>query len=109
VEQVYEPDATAPTDQLDGTVVPAGQVWVVESISCTDRHRVTTYNLLSVVKSGITLSIAEGIQPAADRFVFWCGRVTLKEGDRVVANFVGTVAGDDLLLRYCGYRMYVAE
>jgi len=108
-EQIYDADADAGTNVLNGTVVPAGQVWVIEFISCTNRQRICTYILHTVVKSGITVAIYEGVQAAADRYTIWSGRITLAAGDYVSCHYYGCTAGDDLLLRYGGYKMYIAE
>lgn len=108
-QQVYIAAASAPNDDASGTPVGAGEVLVVEAITCTDRDKITTYNLMSAVVGGITLSLAEGVQPAVDRFLFWSGRLTLTQGDYVQANFVGVDDDDRLILRYSGYKMKIAE
>lgn len=106
---VYDLDADPGTNTLSSLTVPAGQVWVVESAAMVDRNTVTTYNLLTAYKSGQPIVMLEGVQPAIDRYVYWNGRITLWEDDYLSANFYGCNAGDDIVMRYGGYRMYIAE
>jgi len=108
-EQLYDAASAGGNVTLQGTAVPAGQLWVIETICCTDRDTVTTYNLISCTAAPGTIMLDESVQPAADRYTFWSGRLTLAAGHKVQVVFYGTVLNDRLLVRYSGYKMYIAE
>lgn len=104
-----DPDAAAGADSLAGTAVPDGEVWVVEAICAVD---VTT----DISKIRLTLLTVDGIvilleadPTAADAYVYWNGRITMTKDRRIIAYFTGTAAGDDIHLRYSGYKMKIAE
>ena len=108
-ELVSELNANAPTDFLITTPVDPGQLWVVEAICAVD----ATTDITSIQ---ISYSSAPGIvmlkdeDPAGkNRYVFWSGRLTMTPGRSLCVEFVGTVIGDNIHVRYSGYKMNVAE
>jgi len=107
--QLFLANAVGGVDTLSSTAVPAGEVHVIETIGCTDLTNVPTYNLIQTVKDGIGLILADLVQSAANRYTYWNGRITLWPGDYIACTFYGAVAGDDLYVRFGGYKMLIAE
>lgn len=107
-ERVSDLNADAGQNSLDGTVVPAGEVWMVEVISAQNATTSISAIILQVTDGSAYAEMARNNSPASGNNVNWYGRVTMKEGDKVHIIFDGCISGDDLYLDVWGYKMAVA-
>lgn len=100
-----ETNADAGTNYLDGTAVPAGEVWVICWIMAYNNDRASSTVTLRFY-DGSSDYWAKGGVPAAQYVgVSWAGEQVLEEGHSVQATLRGATAGDDLYLFYGGYKM----
>jgi len=100
-------DAAAGANILQCTQVPAGEIWVVTSITATDRTRMIARIDLVADVAGGERRLANKVVPAAYELVAWSGMLVLKEDDRVWFDFQGCTAGDDLRCYAVGYKMKI--
>lgn len=108
-EERVDTNASVTSDFLIGTVVPAGEVWIIDAVCAVD---VTTN--ITLIRFAVDTAIGgvffhAAAPGAADEYVYWDGHLTLAEGKKIIAFFSGTVAGDDIYLRYSGYKMLITE
>lgn len=107
LEQVLELNASATADGLNGTAVPEGEWWIVNSIHAYDIDTVVTRIEIGVRRNSTTY-VVNTIFPTVTREpATFTGHLVLKEGDFVRAYFMGTVLNDDLSLNIVGYKMTV--
>jgi hypothetical protein len=102
-EQVVNLSSPAGTTILDGTVVPANRVYVIEGAAGLDVNTATTAIELGVISGGVYTPFTRGVGVAANNWHTWNGRLTLAPGDNLRCVLVGTVLNDDTYLRYHGY------
>lgn len=108
VEIVTEENVSAGKVTVNLTVVPAGEVWVIESLQ--GQHGTAVERVDFQVGNATDGYHYVGIetQTAGGLSVFWTGRLTLKAGDKVVVIFRNCTAGEDLIASAWGYKMEVA-
>jgi len=102
-------NATVTYDSLTFTAVPPGEVWVLQAVDAWDVNSDPSRIQFSVTGDGVTTRLQHTLTPGISIPVYWTGTVVLKEGDRVLVGFYGTVAGDDLHANVRGYKMAIAE
>lgn len=93
---------------LLSSVVPAGEVWVIDYIAASDYE--TDLNQIQIgVRVGATdYWIANIDPPGADRKINLQGPITLVAGERIAVAFMGTANGDSLSLYVNGRKIAVA-
>lgn len=104
-EEIEDVDADAGTNQLLGSEVPPGEVWIVQAAQARDRDHIPT---TITVQGHVNLQfmvLRQEATPAAAAWVYWTGLLTLSYGDRVQADIAGCTAGDHIEFRACGYKM----
>ena len=94
---------------LNGTVVPAGEIWIVNAICASNNDRQATAIRIYATIDGKDLMLTDAAPGAVFRYVMWSGQITLKAGDNVNASIYGTVAGDDCYLRYVANRIDIDQ
>ena len=94
---------------LAGTVVPAGEVWVVQAMGAVDTTSAISNVLVCVYSGTVDLALGQIVTPVANQECLWTGEVTMKAGDRARALFDGVILNDDLYFKIWGYKMKVAE
>jgi len=99
--------AGAATETVLLGAVPAGYVYVVNTIVVLDNTTDPTKVEGVVVKGGTDVPVFTKLAPGINAWYAFVLSVVLKEGDRVKAWFTGSVAGDALHLRAEGYKMRV--
>jgi len=92
---------------LNGAIVPAGEIWVVQVASLL--YSGTPPGDMGIVLVGLGGGVRVVWQdsPASERWLCWTGQVVLEEGCRMAGLVRGATAGDALLLRYAGYKMEI--
>lgn len=106
-ERVSDLNAAAGTNILQGTAVPAGEVWVIQSIRGVNVNSIPTLVELRVQSATIMAVLEIATPAAANESVLWSGAIFIKEADRTSARFEGCVLNDDLYLDIWGYKMKV--
>lgn len=107
-ERKVNTDAAAGTNTLDFTAVPAGEVWVVNSIAAVDQNSAITAIWITANLAGVNYFLLVQASPVAGTWYFWNGNIVMKAGDYIQVFFLGTVLNDDIDARACGYKMKVA-
>lgn len=108
-EQVYEGSADAGTNTLYGSVVPAGEIWVVETISAQDFNSAVTKITLFANVNGLTIPLKDQRTLLAAQPIFWSGAITLSEGDKIFVIFNDVTLNDDIYLRYHARRIDIDQ
>ena len=104
-ESVVDTNLGAGVQSLLGTVVPAGEVWVITAVSVRiDSASATSLYGLAVINS-VEVPFISAVPPSSATWYVACCQVVLKEGDRMKWIATGITAGDDGYLRYSGYKM----
>ena len=106
-EEVSNLNAAAGWNDLLGTAVPAGEVWVVTAIAGVNSNRACT---IQIGARGGTIDVY-AISTTSAGALLWVAaapQLILKEGDKIVGSFGGCTAGDDIYLRASGYKMKVS-
>lgn len=107
-EQISDLNASAGTNTLVATVVPAGEVWVLDFCGGVDVNSAVSIEL-EVDASGLGMTYVPSTAKAAGAWLiqFPIGLV-LKEGDSARVRFYSCNLNDDLYARFWGYKMAVA-
>ena len=106
-EEVSNLNAAAGWNDLLGTAVPAGEVWVVTAIAGVNSNRACTIQI-GARGGAIDVYAISTTSAGALLWVAAAPQLILKEGDKIVGSFGGCTAGDDIYLRASGYKMKVA-
>jgi len=95
----------AGTNSLDGTPVPAGEIWKI--LNAAVIYYGTAPSALLILAEGLALGLPllHEVGPSASLWYIWSGEVYLQEGDYMRAFVFGATAGDDLHFRYAGIKM----
>jgi len=107
-ETVSAGNATAGTNYLNGAVVPAGEVWVVQHVQAVD----VTSGIASIearlVNGGYLSSLLADYSPVADHFSVASGGWLMAAGEKLQFRYAGCVLNDNLEGQALGYKMKVA-
>jgi len=106
-EGLLDDNLDSGTNYLAGSVVPAGEIWIVQNASI--QYVGTAPDELHIRVAGLADLIRlfyEG-SPASGAWYCWGGTCIIQEGDWLVAQVVGATAGDTLYFRYAGYKMEI--
>jgi len=106
-EDLLDDDLDAGTNWVYGTLVPAGEIWVIQ-------NAMVLYSGSSATRVGIvgvgladSLTLLAKESPDSDWPYPWSGNCILQQGDRMGGNVFGATAGDKLYFRYAGYKMEI--
>jgi hypothetical protein len=94
---------------MAGDVVPAGEVWVVVAASIKNITRGCNMAISVRNASAKQIALKTGSTTGAGEAFAWSGQAILKEGDFIVYEVSGTVAGDDGNWGSLGYKMKLAQ
>jgi len=106
-ERLTQAEATAET-MMDGSTVPAGEVWVVTSVVAWDNDNIITD--ITGFTYGDAVWIALGQKQsftAAQEYWEWRGSIVVPAGGHIRVRFRGCTVGDDLFVDICGYKMRI--
>lgn len=102
--------ATGTSYLKKSSVVPVGQVWVLQALSITDSARQVTLASMGVVRASGGIVSLNYIAPLPRNTPLFCtGTFTLGAGDWAQVFLDGTVAGDVINAGLCGYKMSVNQ
>ena len=99
--------AAAGDNTLVHTVVPEGEIWVVENITVWDSNTACTYVRVYVnsgISSYVVWHVPSPVNNVPDTYPYG---FVLGEGDGVTVLFTGCVLNDDIYSDIIGYRMIV--
>lgn len=108
-EQVVDTSASAGTNALNGAVVPAGEIWIVEAIAAKDEDNAPTSVVLGVEVNALVVVLAQALTIAAAEYLTWSGAVTLSAGDKVRAWLYGVTLNDDISFYYHARRIDIDQ
>lgn len=109
VETITDLNATTGANTLTTTVVPAGEIHIVEALSCRDNDNATTRVMFWVSVDGTNVIIKFEATAAAAAWIIWTGAITLNPGDSITASWTGCTLNDDLTLRYTARRIDIDQ
>lgn len=103
-------DTSAPAGTVlkYGTVVPAGQAWVVQAIAGCNVNRQANVQL-DVYDGASYVILADVLTPAANRWGTWTGSFVMGPGAKFCVIFLGTTLNDDLYWAAGGYKMKLTQ
>lgn len=93
------------SQDLESDQVPLGYAWTVEHVLCRDVDNALTRIRVLVGGDGEEYPVCEQDDPTADTAYWYTEEVTLYEGDRLVARFVGATSGDALIFALRGHKV----
>ena len=102
-------NVAAGSHNLDFTVVPAGEIWVVNAISarCSTANPSSISVLLNLGGNTHYLLVQTTVVAWIPEIAL--GAFVLKEGDFVRATFAGCSLNDDIYAQASGYKMSIVE
>lgn len=107
-EYLYETRSGAGTAEVEGTPVPAGEVWVIQMISGFHNDPTSRATNLYVQSGEDLLLIYFNNSWPSTSPVIYQGALTLKEGDFVAVSVVSLADGKTATMCYWGYKMDIA-
>ncbi len=99
------PDAVAGDNDVLGSIVPGGQVWIVTAAGAMDETTPCTTIAVGLIAAGIGALFSGRANPAANEVVPCNHVMVLTPGDRAYAHFTGVTLHDTLRLALDGYKM----
>jgi hypothetical protein len=107
-EEVTNLTPGAGTITLTGTTVPSGEVWVLLNIAAKNDTRSAQLIYCVANIGGVQCILLNVASPTVGLWAVANGQWVLEAGDSVQAVITSVTAGDDLYLRYSGYKFYIA-
>jgi len=108
-ERVVEANGTGGSVALNGSAVPAGEIWVVTNIAARDVNTNPAAMLFQFVVGGGGMGVAAQAAPGANVSKGFQGTWILKAGDNVRVTMTGTALNDDLYLWFTGWRVDIDQ
>ena len=107
VERAKNESAAAGNNNLEGSTVPAGEVWVVQGVLVMNEYTATQCNVFLTI-SGVGYTLTERVTLAPNVWYhFAINPAIMKAGDYLRAFFSNCQAGDALYMDINGYKMKV--
>jgi hypothetical protein len=104
-EDVTVSDLSSGTNNLDGTTVPEGEVWVITALAMYYNGTPPTRMDTRPVVGGVAIPALYEDSITSQKWYTLQGNWVLKEDDYVRLTIVGATADDAAILRYGGYKM----
>lgn len=93
----------------NGTPVPAGEIWILQTAYLTNSLRAQVGHLEPSIGGAYNM-IVDGTTAGAWRGLIWTGRLIMEEGDLVRAYFrSGHQSGDSLVCQYSYVRVDIDQ
>jgi len=105
--QAVDTTASTGVNDLLGTAVPAGEVWVITAMEVHNITSGVSAALLGVMRSSVFYAAASCGALAQVVGLPWGGTIYLVAGDRAAGRLKGCTAGDDIYFTYFGYKMAI--
>lgn len=109
LEQKINLAALAGDNFLVGTVVPAGEAWVVSGLSGINWTRVITRISGGIYDGAVYYSFFAKASPAIGEAVFCSVPLVVSAGNYVYCYYQGCTAGDDIYFNAAGYKMKLTQ
>ena len=106
-ESISNTNANAGINALNSATVPAGELWIIQLIGAMNVNTACSRIAFFVYRTPTEYPVLDQVTCTANVWVTWAGNVVLKTGDYLKAYFLGCTAGDDIYLRYLGYKVSV--
>jgi len=106
-ERVVNLSAGAGSNALNGSVVPADELWVVTTMVAYNVNTDPSEIYLGLNDGATNHLVERVLAPGVDTPVVWSGHMYMQQGDRAKAYFGGCTANDDLYAFFQGYKMEV--
>lgn len=97
----------AGTNNVDGTAVPTGEIWILQSVCAYVASASITRFSIDIIRDGAAHILENVISPVDERWYTWAGGVYMDAGDYVRLHIEDATAGDDGVLDYTGIKMTV--
>ena len=107
-ERIEDLNADVTFDSLSGSVVPEGEIWIVNTVLATDIVSNLARISIYITGDGVTTDLDQVVSPVKFTPAKFSGHAVMVEDEFVGAYFEGTVAGDDIFLSVRGYKMLIA-
>lgn len=104
-DQAIDNNVSAGTDSVDGSAVPANELWVVQRIISHWAGTSCTKTLVILVSDSTQHVLDADFSPASGVYLITEGPLVMKEGDFLRLTGEGLTAGDDLRIYWHGYKM----
>jgi len=102
-------DAASGTNYVNGSTVPAGEIWVVTAIAAVNFGTAACVIKLHAGPSGSEIQMDQTDYYTPTRAVFRALWLPLIAGDRARAEFQGCTLHDRVVLELHGFKFKVAE
>jgi hypothetical protein len=108
-EAVLDSNMGAGDSGLEGSAVPAGEVWLVKHLSAFVVSATCTKIRFRAYKSPDYNQLADFVSPTTGVIVHLVCEVVMDEGTEMRAQFYDMTSGDDARFYISGYKMKIAE
>jgi len=108
-EQISSLTMPAGNSSLNGSIVPAGEVWVVNGLSVAVTSTSCTNIIVVYAIVGANLVLGEQFAPVNGRYYLFTPGFVMKAGQYAYARFYGMTLNDNAFVNLWGYKMKVAE
>ncbi len=100
----------AGTNNIDGTAVPAGEIWRLDNISVSYIGTVTNVRLYAILlSSAVEYLLYEQQPPVSIQEYDRQGNWILEPGEKIRLKVVGATLNDDAFLQYVGMRIDIDQ
>ena len=106
-ERVFDDNADAGVNLLQGAVVPAGFVCVLQAAHIRNINSAGGSSFINAMCDAAPVYLCFTDALAWNTPLMWGGQIVLHAGDRVQAYMLNCTAGDDIELVYTGYMVAV--
>lgn len=107
LEEVFDTNASAGSNFLNGSAVPSGEIWIVTILGARNLTRDPSVIYLGIYDGTARRYLGGKATPGTNIHFTMTGPFILKAGDYVTALIMGCGAGDDIYLEANGYKMKV--
>ena len=100
-------EANEGTNFLESEPVPAGELWIIQMVGGMNTDSAFSSLILSIIRSNTGYPVLDQVSCAGGVWVIWTGSIVLAAGDTLKAAFLGCKSGDDIQLKYLGYKVVI--
>lgn len=104
-EAVDDEDLGADTQYLNGTTVPAGEIWVLSTVTGAVASGTAVNLFFTIISNGVTMHVFSDPSPTSGQWYVSTGQFVLGYQDYVQLQIQSCTAGDVARMRYGGYKM----
>ncbi len=108
-QQVFNASATAGTNVLTSSAVPAGEIWIVEAVSARNLNTAPSKLILRATINSVIVALEDRQVIVAGEYATWSGAITLSQNDVITASIVGCTLNDDIYLQFSARRIDIDQ